>query len=325
MLRFVWKETFDDRTFWAAMLSLVAKGLAILEAVGDITLRTADRSRQQQNSASQRRTVSVGQSAAPPRKKGVPITLLDDETAYEASRMATALRRAAVGRWFLENRETVIQGSILSFAPVYFAARPSGLDECFALGLGLAAMTPGAFYLIFLLLRLREMVRASRRGPRKALVRRTLMLFAMVVPCMAALTLGCVVLGITFGWRVLLVTTLMVGLDLSFLHFMKASTTEGRRLLDEIDGFRQFLTCVEKFPMDRPEAPTAMPGIYNKYLPYAIALEVEQAWSDRFLALADTVHEREFLPGSCAFYLGMWDGKPVEVVWKAEPARWNPR
>jgi hypothetical protein len=143
------------------------------------------------------------------------------------------------------------------------------------------------------------------------------MLFAMVVPCMAALTLGCVVLGVTFGWQVLLVTTLMVGLDLSFLHLMKAPTAEGRKLLDQIDGFRQFLNSVEKFPMDRLEAPTPTPGIYNKYLPYAVALEVEQAWSDQFLAFTDTVHEREFLPGSCAFYLGMWDGKPVEVVWKA--------
>jgi len=27
MLRYIWKERFDDRTFWAGILSLVAKGL----------------------------------------------------------------------------------------------------------------------------------------------------------------------------------------------------------------------------------------------------------------------------------------------------------
>ncbi len=31
MLRFIWKERFDDRTFWAAILSLVSKGVATLE------------------------------------------------------------------------------------------------------------------------------------------------------------------------------------------------------------------------------------------------------------------------------------------------------
>jgi hypothetical protein len=32
MLRYVWKERFDDRTFWAGVLSLVAKGLATMHA-----------------------------------------------------------------------------------------------------------------------------------------------------------------------------------------------------------------------------------------------------------------------------------------------------
>jgi len=40
MLRYIWKEAFDDRTFWAAVLSLVAKGLATLEpSDGDIRMR----------------------------------------------------------------------------------------------------------------------------------------------------------------------------------------------------------------------------------------------------------------------------------------------
>lgn len=318
MLRFVWKETFDDRTFWAGVLSLVAKGLATLGSEDDITLVRSTAAAKNRSTLPKEEQFLLERVLHRHGKKGVPMTLLDDETAHEVSRMAAALRRAAVGRWFLENRETVIRGAVLSFIPIYFSARPQGLDQWLALGLALAAMAPGAFYLIFLLLRLGDMVRGSRKGPRKAIVRRALILFAMVVPCLAALTLGSVVLVATFGWQVLLVTTLMVGLDLSFLHLMKAPSAEGRKLLDEIDGFRQFLNSVEKFPMDRLDAPTTAPGIYNKYLPYAVALEVEQAWIDRFLAFADTVHEKEFLPGSCAFYLGMWDGKPVEVVWKAE-------
>ncbi len=32
MLRYIWKESFDDRTFWAGVLSLVAKGLATLHS-----------------------------------------------------------------------------------------------------------------------------------------------------------------------------------------------------------------------------------------------------------------------------------------------------
>jgi len=318
MLRFVWKEAFDDRTFWAGVLSLVAKGLAILGTEGDVTLARPTATGKPRPALPKEEQFLLDRVLHRHGQKGVPMNMLDDETAYAASQMASALRQAAVGRWFLENRENVIGGAVLSFLPVYFSAKPQTLDQWVALAFSLAAMAPGAFYLIFVVFRLADLVRGSRKGPRTAIVRRALMLFAMVVPCVAALIMGSVVLGAIFGWRVLLVTTLMVGLDLVFLHLMKAPTAEGRKLLDEIDGFRQFLSSVEELREDRLDAPALAPGVYERYLPYAMAPEVEQAWSDRFLAFVDTAHEREFLPGSCAFYLGMWDGKPVEVVWKPE-------
>src|SRR5207302_2071941 len=31
-IRFAWKRTFDDRTFWAAVLSIVSKGLATIQS-----------------------------------------------------------------------------------------------------------------------------------------------------------------------------------------------------------------------------------------------------------------------------------------------------
>lgn len=319
MLRFVWKETFDDRTFWAGMLSLVAKGLATLQTEDDITLARPTAAAKRRSTLPKEERFLLARVLHRHGQRGVPMNMLDDETAYAASQMAGVLRQAAVGRWFLENRENVIPGAVLSFIPVYLSARPGNLNQWVALGSVLGMMAPGGFYLVFVLLRLADLVRGGRKGPRTAVFRRSLILLAMIVPCVAALTLGSLVLGSIFSWQVPMVTALMVGIDLVFLHLMKAPTAEGRKLLDEIDGFRQFLRSVEKFPMDRLDAPTVAPGIYERYLPYAVALEVEQAWSDRFLAFAETIHEREFLPGSCAFYLGMWNGKPVEVVWMPQP------
>jgi hypothetical protein len=70
--------------------------------------------------------------------------------------------------------------------------------------------------------------------------------------------------------------------------------------------------------MHRSDAPSDKAGLYERYLPYAVALEVEQAWGDQFLALASTFHENAGLPGAESFYLGMWDGKPVEIVYRPE-------
>jgi hypothetical protein len=75
---------------------------------------------------------------------------------------------------------------------------------------------------------------------------------------------------------------------------------------------------VERLPLDRPDAPTVHAGLYEKYLPYAVALEVEQSWSDKFVAANSSYHEHEF-EGMRPFYLGMWDGKPVEVAFRANP------
>src|SRR5258705_997335 len=37
MIRYVWKQCFDDRTFWAGILSLVAKGLATIQSENGAT------------------------------------------------------------------------------------------------------------------------------------------------------------------------------------------------------------------------------------------------------------------------------------------------
>jgi hypothetical protein len=98
-------------------------------------------------------------------------------------------------------------------------------------------------------------------------------------------------------------------------------TKEGKQVLTEIEGFRLFLKSVEQLPMQRSDEPADHAGLYEKYLPYAVALEVEQAWGDRLLALTSTYHENAGLRGSEAFYLGMWNGKPLEIIYKPEASR----
>jgi hypothetical protein len=313
MLRYAWREKFDDRTFWAGVLSLVAKGLATLES--------------KDNEPVLRPTASVSHpSGLPPEeivlatgllsghhRKGLPITMLDPQTALTASKMADLLRRAAIGRWFSDNREFVIAGIVVSAVAVCIVASPSTLTDWVVLVLGMAVMAPAAFYLVFLLLRIGDLLRAACHKFDTALLSRTALLLTFAVPCVAGLVLGSVVLSVNFGWQVMAVAASFTALNLVFLHFMRTPTLEGRRLLDEIEGFRLFLTAVDKFPMDRSDAPNQHAGLYEKYLPYAVGLEVEQSWSDRFVALASTHHECEVAPGYSSFYLGMWNGKPVEI------------
>jgi len=245
--------------------------------------------------------------------------MLDTETEYAATSMAGSLRQRAIGKWFRDNREYVVPGALFSLLPVCLAASPRSLQQWIALIVAFGAMAPGAFYLAFTLLRLRVLFRGARFEVRRALSRGAVIIFTVGIPCVAALLVGCVVLLGAFGWRVLAVSVAMVALNLAFLHFMKAPTADGRKLLDEIAGFRDFLKTVEKLPMDRADAPSKDVGLYEKYLPYAVALDVEQEWSDSFVALASSPHGAALAPHTHAFYLGMWNDKPVEVFYTPEP------
>jgi len=67
-----------------------------------------------------------------------------------------------------------------------------------------------------------------------------------------------------------------------FFELMKAPTRAGSKLLDQIEGFRQYLDVAEKDELKFKDAPPLTPKLFERYLPYAMALDVEERWSERF-------------------------------------------
>ncbi len=67
-----------------------------------------------------------------------------------------------------------------------------------------------------------------------------------------------------------------------FYHLLKAPTAAGRVLLDHIDGFRLYLTVAEKDRLNLENPPERTPALFEQFLPYALALNVEQKWAEQF-------------------------------------------
>ena len=89
-------------------------------------------------------------------------------------------------------------------------------------------------------------------------------------------------------------------LHLIYIYLLKAPTPKGRRIMDELEGFKLYLELAEKDDLNRKHPPELTPELFEKYLPYAIALGVEQAWAQRFVAVfsrlnADSGHS--YRPG----------------------------
>jgi hypothetical protein len=72
--------------------------------------------------------------------------------------------------------------------------------------------------------------------------------------------------------------------NLAWAPFLNYTTPLGRKTLDEIAGFRAFLESVEKDRLERLNPAHASPQALEEYLPYAIALEVREAWGDHLSA-----------------------------------------
>jgi hypothetical protein len=79
---------------------------------------------------------------------------------------------------------------------------------------------------------------------------------------------------------VLLVAT--ITLHVLFHHLLKAPTRAGRAVLDKIAGFKMFLGEVDGDRMNRAIPADSAPQVFERYLPYALSLDLEQAWAQRF-------------------------------------------
>lgn len=76
----------------------------------------------------------------------------------------------------------------------------------------------------------------------------------------------------------------VVGITLCILfqHLLKRPTPEGQRLRDRIQGFKKYLSVAEAERLGLENPPERTPELFEKFLPYALALGVEQAWSEQF-------------------------------------------
>ena len=93
---------------------------------------------------------------------------------------------------------------------------------------------------------------------------------------------------------VLLPLGLAFAVAVAFAFLVAAPTPEGRRLLDEIEGFKRYLSVAEQDDLARLEGPVsgAPPRLdaarFEALLPYAVALDVEKAWTAKFTAAVGT-------------------------------------
>jgi len=99
-------------------------------------------------------------------------------------------------------------------------------------------------------------------------------------------------------------------LNIWYAFKLKMHTNQGRKLYEQIEGFKMFLGTTESERMKMiGTPPTKTPELYEKYLPYAIALGVEEQWTEQFAPVFEKLAQEQ---------------RPYRPVWYYGPGPFNP-
>lgn len=101
----------------------------------------------------------------------------------------------------------------------------------------------------------------------------------------------------------ILLATLIV--QIVFIKIMPAYTKRGREVVDHILGFKMYLEAAETKIFDTMNPPEKTLELFEKYLPYAIALECENRWAEKFKSIIDKAIENGYEP---SYYRGISAG-----------------
>jgi uncharacterized membrane protein YgcG len=301
-MRYVTKMGADNRAFAAALVDMGVKGhIRLVEEDGGWFAR--DKTRLER---------LAGANALPPEEEAALRELAQtgesivmeqkNHTKFSSAKssLSDVLKERFEGKLFKRNYGWAAAGLLLFFAALWLAcaavvAATSSAD-IWQVGVVLGSLLAAALlWLAF----------------HDSAVGKCLLSIVALVALGIASALGLPIVGeaLNSGWWLpILLPVLAVPLVVSAFWWIPAPTREGRTVLDHIAGFKQYLSITERERLDRMTAPEDTPQVFEKYLPYAIALGVENRWAERFagvLAAAAASGQQGF-----AWYAGSnspWD------------------
>lgn len=279
-MRFVTKMGADNRTFAAALVDMGVRGhIRLVEEDGGWLSRKVRRIERtdSEQSLSREEQAALDALCGP----GGSIVMEQKNHSYFASArnaLAEALKSGPEGRLFNRNLGWAVAGAGLFVVAIWLAAAAAeaaaGVSATFVL-VPLGAAISAALLAMFV-------QHAEALG--KCLASAAAFILASV-----AFLMGFPVVADALNsgsWLPLALPALALPLVVSSFWWIAAPTRQGREVLDHIAGFRQYLSITEAERLDRmtpPEKDT--PELFERYLPYAIALGVENRWAERFADL----------------------------------------
>ena len=301
-VRYLRKMGYDDKCLGAAVIDLAVRRCMEIEDVNGVyTIRRVDTD----CSGVPREEMDILENVGEPKGK----LELKQKNHAKIGRMIAAFQKTlAKGfgkRYFKRNKRLVIAGLVLSVLTLIGAGLlsggggPAGLT-CVFLCVWLTGWSVGTWALVSgIPISWSALVRNSSARVRAAFAAlgRTL----IAVPFITGEVVAIVMFVRMTSGLMLPILALLIFINLLFYHLMKAYTREGRKLTDQVEGLRMYLRAAEEDRLNFMYAPERTPELFEKFLPYALALDVENAWAEQFSDILEQAGREGYSP---AWYHG---------------------
>lgn len=293
-LRFITTGTTDGRTFAAVIAQLALRGCLRVEPQGGkykLTRLMSDRSAESALAPEEGRTLALLFEDGP---EVVLSSAMDQRDQAQNGRYVfqihEELTKQLVGKYLTRHAGYVVVGVLATFvSALILAATARGRDASGAVFFTLWVLFCGLMVGMMVELSFATAWRTAFRGGRGWITllpgTAAIAVFGGAIAFLLTKLAGGV--SVSFALAVLA----LVAVNLGWAPRLKRTTRPGREVLDQIAGFRQFLEKVQQDEMNRLNAPSVSPASLDRFLPYAIALEVKEAWGDHLAQtfLASTV------------------------------------
>ena len=277
--RFVLKMGFDDKSFASAVVSMAVKGCARIEDSGDdftVAKTDGDVSR-----------LSAGERAVYKKLLSGSASVVLKNTNHKKiggaqDALKDSLEREFETVHFKTNSKYLIPGALLSlFTAVGAVVATSDMEGMIMAGfvsLWLTVWSAGCMGLFAIIIKGWKEVLSGKHNKIPSAV--SITLFAL--PFFGGEAMGIFFLTEATSVGAALFLVMVALMYLLFYTLLKAPTLKGRRIMDRIEGFKMYLSVAEKERLEFLHPPEQTPELFEKYLPYALALDVEHQWSEHF-------------------------------------------
>ncbi len=213
-------------------------------------------------------------------KDGSPLELVprNHETVRAARTELERGVRKKNGRMISMNRHVWVIGILITLVPLFLSLASSPQpDGAIFMSVWLGGWTIGCAFL----------VTAAVSGWRSGNPLAALPLTLFAIPFLAGWVFGISALAHAASGPVVVLYVLAIVLCAIFQVLLKRPTEDGQRLRAHLSGFRRYLSVAEADRLALENPPERTPELFERFLPYALALGVEQQWAEQFAGVLD--------------------------------------